>query len=150
MTNSTNTMPWGVASDHAGLELKRALVPELEKRGLAVREFGTTTNDSCDYPDFAHAVGHALERGEIGHAILVCGTGVGMSIAANRHAAVRAVVCSEPLSARMSRQHNDANVLCLGARVVGVGTAIDIVDAFLGASFEGGRHAARVAKIDPA
>jgi len=140
----------GVASDHAGLELKRALVVELEKRGIAVREFGTTTSDSCDYPDFAHAVGRAIEGGEIERAILVCGTGVGMSIAANRHPAVRAVVCSEPLSARMSRQHNDANVLCIGARVVGAGTAIDIVDAFLSAPFEGGRHASRVAKINPA
>lgn len=139
-----------MASDHAGLELKRALVMELEKRGIAVREFGTTTSDSCDYPDFAHAVGRALASGEIERAILVCGTGVGMSIAANRHAAVRAVVCSEPLSARLSRQHNDANVLCLGARVIGAGTALDIVEAFLGATFEdGGRHAIRVAKLNP-
>lgn len=139
----------GMASDHAGLELKRVLVAELEKRGIAVRDFGTTTSDSCDYPDFAHAVGRAIGGGEIERAILVCGTGVGMSIAANRHAAVRAVVCSEPLSARMSRQHNDANVLCIGARVVGAGTAVDIVEAFLSANFEGGRHAARVAKINP-
>ena len=140
----------GVASDHAGLELKRSLVEELEKRGVAVRDFGTTTSDSCDYPDFAHAIGRAIEGGEIDRALLVCGTGVGMSIAANRHRAVRAVVCSEPLSARMSRQHNDANVLCIGARVVGVGSAIDILDAFLSAGFEGGRHAPRVAKINPA
>ena len=138
-----------MASDHAGLELKRTLATELEKRGIVVRDFGTTTSDLCDYPDFAHAVGRAIESGEIERAILVCGTGVGMSIAANRHAAVRAVVCSEPLSARLSRQHNDANVLCLGARVVGVGTALDIVDAFRGATFEGGRHATRVAKINP-
>jgi ribose 5-phosphate isomerase B len=143
------TKQLGMASDHAGIELKRALVTELEKRGVVVRDFGTTTSDSCDYPDFAHAVGRAIEGGEIERAILVCGTGVGMSIAANRHPAVRAVVCSEPLSARMSRQHNDTNVLCIGARVVGVGTAIDIVDAFLGTTFEGGRHATRVAKINP-
>ena len=142
------TKQLGMASDHAGLELKRILIAELEKRGIALREFGTTTTDSCDYPDFAHAAGFAIEAGEIERAILVCGTGVGMSIAANRHASVRAVVCSEPLSARMSRQHNDANVLCIGARVVGVGTAIEIVDAFLGATFEGGRHVARVAKIN--
>jgi ribose 5-phosphate isomerase B len=140
----------GIASDHAGLELKRALTTELEKRGVAVREYGTTTSDSCDYPDFAHSVGRAIAEGEIERSILVCGTGVGMSIAANRHTAVRAVVCSEPLSARMARQHNDANVLCIGARVVGTGTAIDIVDAFLSATFEGGRHATRVAKINPA
>jgi ribose 5-phosphate isomerase B len=139
-----------VASDHAGLELKRTLITELENRGVVVRDFGTTESDSCDYPDFAHAVSRAIEVGEVDRAILVCGTGVGMSMAANRHAAVRAVVCSEPLSARMSRQHNDANVLCIGARVVGPGTAIDIADAFLSATFEGGRHAARVAKINPA
>ena len=144
------TKQLGVASDHAGLDLKRALVTELEKRGVVVREFGTNTSDSCDYPDFAHAVGRAIEGGEIERAILVCGTGVGMSIAANRHATVRAVVCSEPLSARMSRQHNDANVLCIGARIVDAGTAIDIVDAFLGATFEGGRHAKRITKINAA
>lgn len=142
------TKPLGIAADHAGLDLKNALSAELEKRGITVRDFGTTTSASCDYPDFAHAVGRAIEGSEIEHAILVCGTGVGMSITANRHAAVRAVVCSEPLSARMARQHNDANVLCIGARVVGTGTAIDIVDAFLGATFEGGRHATRVAKIN--
>ena len=144
------TKQLGVASDHAGLELKRALVTELERRGVVVREFGTNTSDSCDYPDFAHAVGRAIEGGEIELAILVYGTGVGMSIAANRHATVRAVVCSEPLSARMSRQHNDANVLCIGARIVDGGTAINIVDAFLGATFEGGRHATRIAKINAA
>ena len=144
------TKQLGVASDHACLDLKRALVTELEKRGVVVREFGTNTSDSCDYPDFAHAVGRAIEGGEIERAILVCGTGVGMSIAANRHATVRAVVCSEPLSARMSRQHNDANVLCIGARIVGAKTAIDIVDAFLGATFEGGRHATRITKINAA
>ena len=142
------TKPLGMASDHAGVELKRALVTELEKRGVAVRDFGTTTSDSCDYPDFAHAVGRAIEASEIEHAILICGTGVGMSITANRHPPVRAVVCSEPLSARMARQHNDANVLCIGARVIGTGTAVDIVDAFFGATFEGGRHVARVAKIN--
>ena len=139
---------FGVASDHAGLELKRALMEELTKRGVMVRDFGTNTSDSCDYPDFAHAVARAIEAGEIQRALLVCGTGVGMSIAANRHQAVRAVVCSEPLSARMSRAHNDANVLCVGARVIGTGTALEIVDAFLGTAFEGGRHAGRVAKID--
>jgi ribose 5-phosphate isomerase B len=115
-----------------------------------VRDFGTTNSDSCDYPDFAHALASAIEAGEVDSGMLVCGTGVGMSIAANRHAGVRAVVCSEPLSARMSRRHNDANVLCLGARVVGPDTALDILDAFLSAEFEGGRHAKRVAKITPA
>ena len=139
---------FAIASDHAGFELKEALKRELEKRGTTVQDFGTTTLESCDYPDFAHAVSRAVANGSAQLAILVCGTGVGMSIAANRHPSVRAVVCSEPLSARMARQHNDANVLCLGARVVGVGTAIDIVDAFFTSHFDGGRHAARVAKIN--
>jgi ribose 5-phosphate isomerase B len=138
----------GVGCDHAGLDLKRSLVAELERRGFSVRDFGTTTVDSCDYPDFAHALALAIVRGELARGLLVCGTGIGMSIAANRHAGVRAVVCSEPLSARMSRQHNDSNVLCLGARVIGTGTAIDVLDAFLGGTFEAGRHAARVAKIN--
>lgn len=142
------TKPIGVAADHAGLELKQILVQELQTRGLSLQDFGTTTSDSCDYPDFAHAVGHAIERGELQCAILVCGTGVGMSIAANRHPSVRAVVCSEPLSARLSRQHNDANVLCLGARIIGVSTALDILDAFLETTFQGGRHATRLAKLN--
>jgi ribose 5-phosphate isomerase B len=137
-----------IGSDHAGLELKQALAKELAQRGYTLRDFGTNAAASCDYPDFAHALARAIEQGELERGILVCGTGVGMSIAVNRHRGVRAVVCSEPFSARASRQHNDANVLCLGARVVGVGTALDIVDAFLDAAFEGGRHAGRVAKIE--
>jgi ribose 5-phosphate isomerase B len=137
-----------IASDHAGYELKQALVAELKQRGLDVRDYGTDSMASCDYPDFAHALGDAIDSGTSSLGILVCGTGVGMSIAANRHKGVRAVVCSEPFSARMARQHNDANVLCIGARVVGAGTALDIIDAFLRAEFEGGRHAARVAKIE--
>ena len=140
----------GIACDHAGLELKRALSEELARRGIEVRDFGTHSSDSCDYPDFAHALCGAVAKGEIERGVLVCGTGVGMSIAANRHPAIRAVVCSEPLSARMSRRHNDANVLCLGARVVGPDTAVDILEAFLTATYEAGRHARRVAKITPA
>jgi len=138
----------GIGCDHAGLELKQQLQKELAQRGLTLRDFGTSSSASCDYPDFAHALAAAIAAGEVQRGLLVCGTGVGMSIAANRHRAVRAVVCSEPLSARMGRQHNDANVLCLGARVIGAGTALEIVEAFLGSEFEGGRHAGRVAKID--
>ncbi len=142
--------PFGIGSDHAGLDMKRSLSAELERRGLQVRDFGTTSSDSCDYPDFAHALAQAIARGDVERGILVCGTGVGMAISANRHASVRAVVCSEPLSARMARRHNDANVLCIGARIVGLDTALDILSAFLEADFEGGRHAGRVAKITPA
>jgi ribose 5-phosphate isomerase B len=141
---------FGIGADHAGVELKRLVGAELERRGFTLVDFGTHGSESCDYPDFARALGAALARGEIELGVLVCGTGVGMAIAANRNPAVRAVVCSEPLSARMARRHNDANVLCLGARVIGEGTALDILDAFLGASFEGGRHARRVAKLAPA
>ena len=144
------TKPFGVACDHAGLELKKTLVAELSRRGFAVRDFGTDSGESCDYPDFAHALASAISSQEIERGLLVCGTGVGMSISANRHAAVRAVVCSEPLSARMSRKHNDANVLCIGARVVGTDTAQDILAAFLETEYEAGRHARRVAKITPA
>ncbi len=139
-----------VGSDHAGVELKRTLVAVLEKRGLTVLDLGTDSTDSCDYPDFAHALAAAIERGEVNRGLLVCGTGVGMAITVNRHPLVRAVVCSEPLSARMARRHNDANVLCVGARVIGPDTALDILDAFLSTDFEGGRHAKRVAKINPA
>ena len=139
----------GVACDHAGLELKRTLVAELQSRGISVRDFGTDATASCDYPDFAHAVGQAIRSGEIERAILVCGTGVGMSIAANRHSAVRAVVCSEPLSARLSRQHNDANVLAMGGRVVGPGLAIKIVETFLNTPFSGEeRHERRIHLIE--
>jgi ribose 5-phosphate isomerase B len=144
------TRTLAIGSDHAGLELKQQLAKELESRGITLRDFGTSTSASCDYPDFAHALAKAVAGGEVQQGLLVCGTGVGMSIAANRHRGVRAVVCSETFSARMARLHNDANVLCIGARVVGLGTALEIVDAFLSAEFEGGRHAGRVSKIDPA
>jgi ribose 5-phosphate isomerase B len=138
----------GVGCDHAGLELKRSLTAELERRGLQLRDFGTNSSDSCDYPDFAHALSTAIERAEITRGLLVCGTGIGMSMAANRHAGVRAVVCSDSFSARMAREHNDANVLCIGARVVGLGVALDLLDAFLSTAFAGGRHTPRVAKLD--
>jgi ribose 5-phosphate isomerase B len=137
-----------IAADHAGVELKKILVAELEQAGFQVHDLGTHDAASVDYPDFAHALASSVARGEVPRGVLVCGTGVGMSIAANRHAGVRAVVCSEPLSARMSRKHNDANVLCLGARVIGVDTAREILDAFLRSEYEGGRHARRVSKIE--
>ena len=136
-----------VGSDHAGLELKRELLAVAAELGYEVVDIGTHTSDSTDYPDYAHHVANAVERGE-GLGLLVCGTGVGMSIAANRHAGVRAALCGDVFSASMARRHNDANVLCIGARVVGGGLAAEILKAFLGASFEGGRHERRVNKID--
>lgn len=139
-----------IGADHAGYALKAEVLAWLGARGDTVVDLGTSSaTDAVDYPDVAHALAKLIESDEAELGVLVCGSGVGMSIAANRHAGVRAVVCSEPYSARLARQHNDANVLCLGARVVGVGTAKDIVDAFFATSFEGGRHAGRVAKITP-
>lgn len=140
-----------VGSDHAGLALKRSLVALLERRGHTVEDVGTHGPESVDYPDFAHAVARGVLAAEPGAklGLLVCGSGIGVSISANRHPGVRAVVCSEPYSAAMARAHNDANVLCLGARVVGTGLAENILDAFLAGAFEGGRHARRVGKIEP-
>jgi ribose 5-phosphate isomerase B len=139
-----------VGADHAGFALKRAMVEVLRTRGVEIEDLGTHDDASCDYPDYAHAVARAVldERADLG--LLICGSGVGMSIAANRHPGIYAVVCSEPYSAAMSRRHNHANVLCMGARVVGAGVAEAILDAFLGASFEGGRHEGRVKKIERA
>jgi ribose 5-phosphate isomerase B len=137
-----------VGADHAGYELKAALVEALEQRGYDVTDVGTDSSESVDYPDFAHAVGAAVSKKEVPLGLLVCGSGVGMSMSANRHPGVRAVVCSEPYSAAMARCHNDANVLCLGARVVGRGLAESILDVFLCSEFEGGRHARRVGKIE--
>ena len=122
----------------------------LGELGWEVRDVGTDDESSCDYPDFGHAVAESVASGEADFGVLVCGTGVGMSMTANHHSPkIRAVVCSEPFSARMARQHNDANVLCMGQRVVGIGLARDILMAFLDAEFEGGRHQRRVDKIDP-
>jgi ribose 5-phosphate isomerase B len=136
-----------VGSDHAGLSLKQELVGLAAELGYEVRDLGTHTSDSTDYPDYAHQVASAVAAGD-GLGLLVCGTGLGMSMSANRHAGVRAALCGDIFSASMARQHNDANVLCVGARVVGPGLAAEILKAFLGADFEGGRHQRRVDKID--
>ena len=136
-------------SDHAGLALKQELTKVATELGYEVRDIGTHTTDSTDYPDYAHRVASAVAAGE-GLGLLVCGTGIGMSMSANRHRGVRAALCGDVFSASMARRHNDANVLCVGARVVGPGLAAEILKAFLGASFEGGRHERRVSKIDHA
>jgi len=136
-----------VGSDHAGLELKWELCSVATELGYEVRDIGTHTSDSTDYPDYAHRVASAVARGE-GLGLLICGTGIGMSMAANRHAGVRAALCGDVFSASMTRRHNDANLLCMGARVVGAGLAAEILKTFLGASFEGGRHERRVEKIE--
>ena len=136
-----------MAADHAGLELKKALVDVAKAKGAGVQDLGTHTGDSVDYPDFALKVARAVAKGEAPLGVLVCGTGIGMSIAANKVKGVRAALCTTEFEAKMARAHNDANVLCVGQRVVGVGVAGAILEAFLATAFEGGRHAARVKKI---
>ena len=136
-----------VACDHGGFELKREIIAHLERRGTEYVDFGTFSADSCDYPDFAEAACLAVIDGKCTRAILVCGTGVGISIAANKMPGIRAACCSDTFSARYTRMHNDANALCMGGRVVGPGLAIDMVDLFLDTEFEGGRHQKRIDKI---
>ena len=136
------------ASDHAGLNLRAEAVKTARARGVEVEDLGPFTADSVDYPDFAVKVGEAVGAGRARFGILVCGTGIGISIAANKLPGVRAALCRTEYEARMARAHNDANVLCLGERVTGAGLGAAIVEAFLATPFEGGRHARRVEKID--
>ena len=136
-----------IGCDHGGLELKNEIISHLNKRGIEVTDVGTYTTDSCNYPDYARALCARIQSGEFERGILVCGTGIGMSMAANKHNGIRAACCSDTFSARMTRMHNDANVLCLGGRVVGAGLACDMVDLFVDTEFEGGRHTARVQMI---
>jgi len=142
-------MQIAIGSDHAGLHLKEAMKAHLESLGHEVHDVGTFTTDSTDYPDYAHQVAERVASGAAERGVLVCGTGHGMAISANKHRGVRAVCCLDTFSARMTAAHNDANVLCLGERTTGEGLAADIVDAWLSSSFEGGRHARRVGKIEP-
>lgn len=133
-----------IGCDHAGLVLKQKVVAHLKDRGFEVIDVGTHTAESCNYVDFAHAVCETVTSGQADLGILVCGTGIGMSMAANKHAGIRAAVCENTFSARMSRMHNDANVLCMGERVIGYGLACDIADLFVDTQFLGGRHQVRV------
>lgn len=139
--------PVALASDHAGVALKAVLAEDLRAQGREVVDLGTDGRESVDYPDFGAAMGRAIERGDVALGVIVCGTGIGISIAANRFPAVRAALCHDTTTARLSRQHNDANVLALGARVVGEETARDCLHTFLATEFEGGRHARRVDKL---
>jgi ribose 5-phosphate isomerase B len=136
-----------LASDHAGVELKQQLRAVIESRGLEVLDLGADDTGSVDYPDKADALAAALADGRAGRGVLVCGTGIGISIAANRHRHVRAALCHDVTTARLARQHNDANVLALGARIVGAGVARECLEAFLDTPFEGGRHALRIRKL---
>ena len=131
-------------SDHAGYEYRQMLMAHARELGHEVIDYGTFSKESCDYPVYGHAVGAAVANGEADRGILVCGTGVGMAIAANKVRGIRACCCSDSFSARMTRAHNDANILTFGERVVGQGLALELVDAFLTTEFEGGRHQRRV------
>ena len=133
-----------MGSDHAGLQLKLKVKAHLEARGFEVTDVGTNTPESCNYTVYADALCKTLTAGDADLGILVCGTGIGMSIAANKHTGIRAACCENTFSARMTRMHNDANVLCFGERVIGYGLACDMVDLFVDTPFEGGRHQARV------
>lgn len=136
-----------IACDHAGLKLKIELVGVLRAAGHKILDLGTDGPASVDYPDFADALAGALADGRASRGILICGTGIGISIAANRHRHVRAALCHDATSARLCREHNDANVLVLGERTIGVEVAKDCLAAFLATGFAGGRHAGRVAKL---
>jgi ribose 5-phosphate isomerase B len=139
--------PVAIANDHAGLMLKQLLVSELAALGFTALDLGTHTADSVDYPDYGSAVAKAVTDGSAQFGIAICGSGIGISIAANRVAGARAALCSTGLAAELSRQHNDANILCLGARLIGDAEAKECVKRFLTTAFEGGRHTKRVEKL---
>lgn len=140
-------MKIGIGNDHAAVEMKNEIVDYLVEKGYEVINYGTDTHDSCDYPVYGEKVGRAVAAGDVDLGILICGTGVGISLAANKVKGVRAVVCSEPYSAKLSKQHNNTNVLAFGARVIGIEMAKMIVDEWLAAEFLGGRHQKRVDMI---
>ncbi len=140
-------MRLAVGSDHGGRRLKDHLVAHLTSAGHEVVDVGTHSDDSCDYPDYAEKVARMVASMDVARGVLICGTGLGMSIAANKVSGVRAAVVSDAFSARMAMEHNDARVLCMGERVVGFSLAETCLDAWMGAQFEGGRHARRVGKM---
>ena len=138
-----------IGSDHGGFELKQEIMAHLKKRGLEYRDFGTYTPESCDYPVYGKAVAHAVASGECERGIIICGTGIGISITANKIPGIRAAVCTDCFCAEATRLHNDANILALGGRVVGPGLALKIVDTFLDTPFSGDeRHKRRISMIE--
>lgn len=140
-------MKLGFGSDHAGYDLKVELIDYLKNKGFDIKDFGPFSDDRADYPDFAHPVALAVENKEVDLGIIMCGSGNGINMAANKHQAIRSALCWEPELASLARQHNDANICALPARFIQVEKAKEIVDAFLSHEFEGGRHAGRVNKI---
>jgi ribose 5-phosphate isomerase B len=141
------TKPIAIGSDHAGYEYKTVIIGLLEDKGFEVIDFGTKSKDSVDYPDFAHPVATSVENGEAGFGVLVCGSGNGVAITANKHQNVRAAICWQSELARLAREHNNANIICIPARFVSTPQAEEMVNIFLNTSFEGGRHETRVGKI---
>lgn len=144
---NASDIPVALGSDHAGPALRATLRQALEAAGHPVLDLGTQGPESVDYPDFADAVAAAVLDGRARFGVLLCGTGIGISIAANRHPGIRAAVLHGPTEARLTRAHNDANIACFGARIIGVETALDALHAFLATPYEGGRHARRLAKL---
>ena len=136
-----------IANDHAGVDIKRALIPVIEAAGFSVANLGTDTSDSVDYPDYGTKLANAVVRGDATYGVAICGSGIGISIAANRVKGARAALVHSVQTATLARQHNDANILCLGARVIDTDTAIACMKAFLATAFEGGRHTKRVKKL---
>lgn len=143
----TNT-PILIASDHAGVDMKTQLIKELQSLGYKPIDLGTHSTESVDYPDYAHAMAGEIKAGKAEQGVLICGSGIGISMAANRHPHLRSALCQSALEARLARKHNDANVLALGARIIGIEAAKDTLRAFLTTEFEGGRHQKRVEKIN--
>ena len=141
-------MKYFIGTDHAGFEVKPFVIEYLKKRGIEVEDLGCYSNESVDYPDFAHKVAKAVLENPGSKGILICGSGIGMSLAANKHKGIRAALCHDYYTAEMARRHNDANILCFGARIVGKGEIESILEAWLTHEFEGGRHQRRVEKID--
>jgi len=145
--NLTQNLPVAIACDHGGIDLKSALIGELQGLGCDILDLGTNGPESVDYPDYGYAMGRAIRDGQAACGVLICGSGIGISIAANRFLEVRAALVHDALGARLSRQHNDANVIAFGARTTGVDTAKDCLNIFMETEAEGGRHEGRVAKL---
>lgn len=140
-------MKIGLGNDHAGFDIKDDIITLLENLGHEVIDFGTNSNTSCDYPIFASVVSKAVKKGEVERGILICGSGIGMSIAANKYPGIRAALCTMPEMAKLSRMHNDANVLCIGSRLCSIELLKEIVTVWLQTEFEGDRHVQRIQKI---
>ncbi len=136
-----------VCCDHGGLSLKQEVLRHFEEKGLEYKDFGTNSPESCDYPDIVKPLCQAIQRGECDKGVIICGTGIGISMAANKMKGIRAALCHDSFSAEFTRRHNDSNIIAFGARVIGPGLALQLLDIFLNTPFEGGRHAVRVEKM---